>query len=90
MITREDLQHLSKLSKVYLSEDEYENYAKQIEKIVKYLDKLDEISVNQTELYSIFKEISDLRNDEAKEFNNELLNSLKTKKNRFVKGPRMN
>lgn len=90
MITREDLQHLSKLSKVYLSEDEYESYAKQIEKIVKYLDKLDEISVNQTELYSIFKEISDLRNDEAKEFNNELLNSLKTKKNRFVKGPRMN
>lgn len=90
MITREELKHLSKLSKVHLSEDEYENYTKQIEKIVKYLDKLDEISVNQTELYSISKEISDLRDDEAKEFNNEIINSLKTKKNRFVKGPRMN
>ncbi|MDR4511569.1 MAG: Asp-tRNA(Asn)/Glu-tRNA(Gln) amidotransferase subunit GatC [Nitrososphaeraceae archaeon] len=90
MITRENLKHLSKLSKIHLSEDQYENYAKQIEKIVKYLDKLDEISLDQTESYFTTKEIADLRDDEAKEFHNEIINMLKTKKNRFVKGPRMN
>lgn len=90
MITRENLKHLSKLSKIHLSQDQYENYVKQIEKIVKYLDKLDEISLDQTELYYTTKEIADLRADEAKEFNNEIINMLKNKKNRFVKGPRMN
>jgi aspartyl/glutamyl-tRNA(Asn/Gln) amidotransferase C subunit len=90
MITKDDLKHLSKLSKIDLSEDEYKTYVIQIEKIVKYLDKLDEITLDQTELYPITKKISELRDDESREYNTYISNFIKNKKNRFVKGPRMN
>jgi aspartyl-tRNA(Asn)/glutamyl-tRNA(Gln) amidotransferase subunit C len=90
MITKDDLKHLSKLSKIDLSEDEYKTYVIQIEKIVKYLDKLDEITLDQTELYPITKKISELRDDEAREYNTDISNVIKNKKNRYVNGPRMN
>ena len=44
MITKDQLKHLSKLSKIDLTENEFETYTKQIEKIIKYLDKLYQIS----------------------------------------------
>ena len=47
MITKDQLKHLSKLSKIDLTENEFETYTKQIEKIIKYLDKLDEISFEE-------------------------------------------
>jgi aspartyl/glutamyl-tRNA(Asn/Gln) amidotransferase C subunit len=52
MITKDQLKHLSKLSKIELTENEFETYTKQIEKIIKYLDKLDEISFEESESLS--------------------------------------
>ena len=51
MITKDQLKHLSKLSKIDLTENEFETYTKQIEKIIKYLDKLDEISFEENNRY---------------------------------------
>ena len=47
MVTKDQLKHLSKLSKIDLTENEFETYTKQIEKIIKYLDKLDEVSFEE-------------------------------------------
>ena len=91
MITKDELKHLSKLSKIELSEEEYETYVKQIEKIVGYLDKLDEISLNEEmESYSMIKKISDLREDKVNEFDRDIQKVIKNKKDKFVRGPQMN
>lgn len=91
MITKDELKHLSKLSKIELSEEEYETYVKQIEKIVGYLDKLDEISLNEEmESYSMIKKISDLRDDKVNEFDRDIQKVIKNKKDKFVRGPQMN
>ncbi len=65
MITKDQLKHLSRLSKIDLTENEFETYTKQIEKIIKYLDKLDEISFeeNNPSLLLYFKKLSELRED---------------------------
>ena len=90
MITKDELKHLSILSKIELSEEEYETYVKQIEKIVGYLDKLDEISLNKMESYSMIKKISDLRDDKVNEFDRDIQKVIKNKKDKFVRGPQMN
>lgn len=90
MITKDELKHLSKLSKIELSEEEYETYLKQIEKIIGYLDKLDEISLNEMESYSMIKKISDLREDKVNEFDRDIQKVIKNKKDKFVRGPQMN
>jgi aspartyl-tRNA(Asn)/glutamyl-tRNA(Gln) amidotransferase subunit C len=90
MITKDELKHLSKLSKIELSEEEYETYVKQIEKIVGYLDKLDGISLNKMESYSMIKKISDLRDDKVNEFDRDIQKVIKNKKDKFVRGPQMN
>ncbi|HJS64166.1 MAG TPA: Asp-tRNA(Asn)/Glu-tRNA(Gln) amidotransferase subunit GatC [Nitrososphaeraceae archaeon] len=90
MITKDELKHLSKLSKIELSQEEYETYLKQIEKIVGYLDKLDAISLNEMESYSMIKKISDLREDKVNEFDRDIQKVIKNKKDKFVRGPQMN
>jgi aspartyl-tRNA(Asn)/glutamyl-tRNA(Gln) amidotransferase subunit C len=90
MITKDQLKHLSKLSKIELSEEEYETYVKQIEKIVGYLDKLHEISLNEMESYSMIKKISDLRDDKVNEFDRDIQKVIKNRKDKFVRGPQMN
>lgn len=90
MVTRDDLKHISNLSKIELSEDEFEKYTKQIDDIIKYLDKLDDIKLDEEEAYFSFKRLSDLRQDQAKEFGEDIMKIVKNRKNRFVKGPIIN
>ena len=91
MITKDQLKHLSKLSKIELTENEFETYTKQIEKIVKYLDKLDEISFEEAESFSSLPlpKLSDLREDTIIEPTASIDQISKHLKDRFVKGPVM-
>ena len=91
MITKDQLKHLSKLSKIELTENEFETYTKQIEKIIKYLDKLDEISFEETESLSSIPltKLSDLREDAIIEPTISIDKISKHLKDKFVKGPVM-
>ena len=92
MITKDQLKHLSKLSKIDLTENEFEVYTKQIEKIIKYLDKLDEISFeenNQSLLLLSFKKLSELREDTIIEPTLNIDKIAKNLKDKFVRGPVM-
>ena len=92
MITKDQLKHLSKLSKIDLTENEFETYTKQIEKIIKYLDKLDEISFekNNPSLLSLsFKKLSELREDTIIEPTLNIEKIAKNLKDKFVRGPVM-
>ncbi|HYZ96947.1 MAG TPA: Asp-tRNA(Asn)/Glu-tRNA(Gln) amidotransferase subunit GatC [Nitrososphaeraceae archaeon] len=91
MITKDQLKHLSKLSKIELTENEFETYTKQIEKIIKYLDKLDEISFEEAKSLSPLSltKLSDLREDTVIEPTADIDKVSKHLKDKFVKGPVM-
>lgn len=91
MISKENLQHISKLSKIHLSEKEFETYSMQIENIIHYLDKLDEINLNESidHIESITKNIKELRKDENIPFNGIFKMIGKIDDDGFVKGPKM-
>lgn len=90
MITKDQLKHLSKLSKIELTENEFETYTKQIEKIIGYLDKLDEISFEEDKPSSLpLTKLSDLREDVIIEPTTNIDKLSKHLKDKFVKGPVM-
>lgn len=88
MVTKEQVKHLGWLARIELSDEEIERYAAQVEGIVKYLDKLDLMPLEQEKPAGARKKFSDLRPDEPAEFEGDALGT-KYRKDGFVKGPRM-
>ena len=88
MVTKEEVKHLGWLSRIDLSEEELERYTMQIEAIIKYLDKLDTIPLEQMKPIIRTKNFGDLRADESSKFEADALGT-KYRKDSFVKGPRM-
>lgn len=88
MVTKEHVKHLGWLARIELSDAELERYTAQIEGIVKYLDKLDAMPLEQAKPIVTKKKFADLRSDEPAEFDGDALGT-KYRKDGFVKGPRM-
>ncbi len=88
MVTKEEVKHLGWLARIELSDDELERYTSQIEEIIKYLDKLDTIPLEQVKPIVSRKKFADLRPDEPASFEGDALGT-KYRKDGFVKGPRM-
>lgn len=88
MVTKDEIRHLGWLSRIELSDEELERYTLQIEKIVAYLDALDELELEKAEPIKAKKKIADLRTDEVQTFGSDALGTP-NRKNGFVKGPRM-
>lgn len=88
MVTKEEVKHLGWLARIELSDAELDRYTSQIEEIIKYLDKLDTIPLEQVEPIVARKKFADLRPDEPADFEGDALGT-KYRKDGFVKGPRM-
>jgi aspartyl-tRNA(Asn)/glutamyl-tRNA(Gln) amidotransferase subunit C len=88
MISKDQIKHLGWLCRIELSDNEIERYTVQLEEIIKYLDKLDSISLEEVKPIVIKKIFSDLRPDEPVNFERDTLGT-KYRKDGFVKGPRM-
>ena len=89
--TKEDIKHLGWLARIELSDNELERYTTQIEEIIKYLDTLDAIPLDDEEEakpITAKKKFSDLRPDERIKFEGDSFGT-KYRKEGFVKGPRM-
>jgi aspartyl-tRNA(Asn)/glutamyl-tRNA(Gln) amidotransferase subunit C len=89
MISNDEIKHLGWLSRLELTDEEIVKYAFQIEEVIKYLNKLDSISLSEVEPVRLKKKISELRKDDVKPFEGDALEVAKNRKNGFVKGPRM-
>ena len=88
MVTKAELKHLGWLARIELSDVELERYTSQIEGIIKYLDKLDSLPLEQVRPLATKKKFADLRPDEPADFEGDVLGT-KYRKEGFVKGPRM-
>jgi aspartyl-tRNA(Asn)/glutamyl-tRNA(Gln) amidotransferase subunit C len=88
VVTKEEVQHLGRLAKIEMSDDELQHYTTQIEEIIGYLNKLDTIPLEQVKPIVLKKEFSELREDVTTNFEDDVLGT-KYRKDGFVKGPRM-
>jgi aspartyl-tRNA(Asn)/glutamyl-tRNA(Gln) amidotransferase subunit C len=89
MISNDEIKHLGWLSRLELTDEEIVRYALQIKEVIKYLNKLDSISLSEVEPVRLKKKIPELRKDDVKPFEGDALEVAKNRKNGYVKGPRM-
>ena len=89
MVTIEHVKHLAWLSRLDLTNDELEKYHAEIEKIIKYLDRLDSISLSDVEPRHYERSVSEFRDDIFYDTQTELSKTTKNLKDGYVKGPRM-
>lgn len=74
-INKSDIDHLASLSALNLSEEEEEEYAKDLEEILSFVDKINSLDTNNiTESTVALDSVNVFRKDEVKEsFDRELL-----------------
>ena len=89
MVSKEEIRHLGQLSKLELTDQELRKYESQIEEIIRYLDVLDRLSLDEIEPVQSTIKISELRKDNAETFQGDTLKNVKYRKDDFIKGPRM-
>jgi aspartyl/glutamyl-tRNA(Asn/Gln) amidotransferase C subunit len=89
MVSRETITYLCRLSKLEITEEELVKYALQIEEIIKYLDKLDSVTLSDIEPISQQRNFYQLREDNAKSFKIDLLEYTVNKEGKFIKGARI-
>jgi len=89
MISKDELRHLGWLSRLELTESELDKYASRIDEIISYFDKLDMISLTESEPARSIRKVSELRNDNIHAFEGDPLEFSKNRKDGFVKGPRI-
>lgn len=83
------MKHLAWLSRLDLTNDEIEKYHIEIEKIIRYLDRLDSISLSDVEPRHYERRVSEFRDDIIYDNQTDLSKTTKYSKEGYVKGPRM-
>ena len=89
MVSKEHVKHLAWLSRLDLSNEELEKYHIEIEKIIEYLNRLDNITLSDVEPRYNKKSVLEFRNDEELETGTDLSKTTKNIKDGYVKAPKM-
>jgi aspartyl-tRNA(Asn)/glutamyl-tRNA(Gln) amidotransferase subunit C len=89
MVSKDEIKHLGWLSRLELTNAELDRYVSQIDEIIRYFDKLDTIPLSESEWSYSTKEVSELRDDTNRVFKWGKFQSLKNRKDGFIKGPKM-
>jgi aspartyl-tRNA(Asn)/glutamyl-tRNA(Gln) amidotransferase subunit C len=89
MVSKEEIRHLGQLSKLELTDQELQKYESQIEEIIRYLDVLDRLSLDEIEPVQSTIKVSELRKDNVEPFQGDALKNVKYRKDAFIKGPRI-
>jgi len=91
MITKKDVEHIGWLARIELTEEEKEKFTKQLNSILDYFEKLDEIETGAAPMHHVFGLTNVFRDDVAKKSMSQedaLQNAPKKEKGCF-KGPRI-
>jgi aspartyl-tRNA(Asn)/glutamyl-tRNA(Gln) amidotransferase subunit C len=89
MVSKEEIRHLGQLSKLELTDQELQKYESQIEEIIRYLDVLDRLSLDEIEPVQSTIKVSELRKDNVETFQGDALKNVKYRKDAYIKGPRI-
>jgi len=92
ILTREEVEHLAELAKVNLSEEEKELFRAQLERILEYFKKIDQLDLGGVEPTTHVMDVSNVfREDVAKESlpPQDVLANAPQKEGRYFKAPRV-
>ena len=91
-ITKEEVRKVAKLARLELNENEINNHAKQLEKILEYIKQLEEIDTNEVPCTTRAIEVINVfRKDEKLNFdcNEELLELGPSREDKYFKVPKI-
>ena len=91
-IKKEDIKHIANLSMLNLSDEEIEKYTKDMEQIVNFANKVNEIDTSSTEISAFSNDnVNIFRKDEIKVFedNESLLQNAPEKEQNMFKIPKV-
>tara|TARA_Y100001978_G_C23689223_1_gene433730 strand:+ start:1970 stop:2263 length:294 start_codon:yes stop_codon:yes gene_type:complete len=91
-ITKDQVSKVAKLARLKLNDEEIDNHAIQIEKILDYINQLEKIDTENVQCTTRAIEVINVfRNDEKKQFNNrdEILNLAPAREDDFYKVPKI-
>tara|TARA_B100001029_G_scaffold19172_1_gene12744 strand:- start:664 stop:957 length:294 start_codon:yes stop_codon:yes gene_type:complete len=91
-ISREEVKKVAHLARLELNNNEIQNHAEQLEKILDYIKQLEKIDTDNVPCTSRAIEVVNvLRKDEKKDYKNyqELLDLAPSKENNFFKVPKI-
>ena len=91
-ISREEVKKVAHLARLELNNNEIQNHAEQLEKILEYIKQLEKIDTDNVPCTSRAIEVVNvLRKDEKKDYKNyqELLDLAPSKENNFFKVPKI-
>jgi aspartyl-tRNA(Asn)/glutamyl-tRNA(Gln) amidotransferase subunit C len=88
-ITKNDLKHMSWISRLELSDEEIEKFRQQIDDTIKYIDVLETFESENLNVDLQELDFSNLREDEIFDFSGDLIPQSALTQERLVKGPKM-
>lgn len=89
MVTKDELNYLSWISRLNLTDEELEKFSEQIDETIKYIDVLETFHSESSSVDLQELDLSDFREDEILEFNGDLIPYSNLTMERLVKGPKM-
>ena len=93
MITIKDVEHVAKLARLELTEDEKELYTKQLGDVLKYVDQMNEVdTTNVKPMSHAIDFVNVMREDKVvyEQTKEELMANAPEEENGFFKGPKIN
>jgi len=91
-ITKDDVKKVAQLARLELNENEINNHAKQLEKILEYIRQLEKIDTDDVPCTTRAIEVTNVfRKDEKKNYecNEELLELAPSREDKFFKVPKI-
>lgn len=90
MISKEEIEHLAKLAHLKLSSEEIEKLSHDLNKILNYIEKIQELELENLEpLINILEKLK-ARQDLPQSFENqEIVNNFPEKENNYLKVPKI-
>lgn len=75
MLSKKDIQHIAKLARLDLTEDEFKKYGSQLSNVLSYIEQLEEVDVSDAEpTAQVTGLLNVLREDEVREWDKREVN----------------
>ncbi len=87
MVTKEEIEHVSKLMKIDI--DDHKEYVDKVQRMIEFFDVLDSAGVESEEISMQEIPISNLREDKYVPFGEKLIDKLNNYKGTYVRAPKM-
>lgn len=90
MITQKEIEHLAKLARLKLKEEEIPKLTQDLNKILAYVEKINELSLEKLQPLINILENLDLRRDEPQKFfPQEIINNFPEREDNYLKVPKI-